>query len=180
MTEKELHKLRRQDLLQLLLLQSRESAQQQAVIEELKQDAAQLRESNERLKGKLDEKDSQIERLKGRLDQKDVQIRALRAELEALHPGSPAAWGGGYLDKQIAESFPAVKPEEPAAPEPEAAAEQPAEAAPAPAVPEEETPEREAPEREAESGEATGLFKEGSIWQRRKSRSHQLNYWKRS
>ena len=162
MTEKELHKLRRQDLLQLLLLQSRESAQQQAAFEELKQGAAQLRESNERLKGKLEEKDSQIERLKGRLDQKDVQIRALRAELEALRPGSPAAWGGGYLDKQIAESFPASKPEEPAAPVPEAAAaEEPEETGPVPAA---EEPEREAPEREevspaAENGEATGLFK---------------------
>ena len=86
MTEKELHRLRRQDLLQLLLSQSKEVTQQQARIAELEKAGTELRESNERLKEKLNEKDALIEKLKGRLDQKDATIKILRegslAELE--------------------------------------------------------------------------------------------------
>ena len=57
MTEKELHRLSRQDLLQLLLAQSKEVSRQKNVIEEMKTNAAQDLELTERLKGKLDEKD---------------------------------------------------------------------------------------------------------------------------
>jgi hypothetical protein len=74
MTEKELRKLRRQDLLQLLVLQSKETSELQARVDEL---AA----GYERLKGKLDEKDETIERLKDRLDEKDETIAQLQVEL---------------------------------------------------------------------------------------------------
>ena len=187
MTEKELHKLRRQDLLQLLLLQSREAAQQQAAFEELKDTAAQLRESNERLKGKLDEKDRQIDRLKGRLDHKDEEIHALRSELDALQGpdlrGAARRWSDPYETVR-----PPVRPPEPPAEPAPAPAPTPApEPAPTPEPAEEEPasppasePEREQPADGAESEETSSLFKEGSIWHRRKLKSRQLNYWKRS
>ena len=73
MTEKELHKLRRQDLLQLLVLQSKEMA-------DLHTKADELSAGYERLKAKLDEKDATIERLKGRLDDKDATIAGLKVE----------------------------------------------------------------------------------------------------
>ena len=80
MTEKELHRLRRQDLLQLLLSQSKEVAQMSEDMEALEAEKNDLIETNERLKGKLDEKDEQIERLKGKLDQKDEQIAMLETQ----------------------------------------------------------------------------------------------------
>lgn len=92
MTEKQLHKLHRQDLLQLLLAQSREVAAEQAEINSQKERIEELEAGNarliqkldekdetiERLKGKLNEKDALLEKLKGRLDQKDADIRRLR------------------------------------------------------------------------------------------------------
>ena len=77
-TNKELHKLHRQDLLELLISQSREVAQQQETISENEKTITDLSEALERLKAKLNEKDAQIEKLKGRLDEKDEAIRVLR------------------------------------------------------------------------------------------------------
>ena len=77
-TNKELHKLPRQDLLELLISQSREVAQQQETISENEKTITDLSEALERLKAKLNEKDAQIEKLKGRLDEKDEAIRVLR------------------------------------------------------------------------------------------------------
>ena len=68
MTEKELHKLRRQDLLQMLLSQSREAARQQADLDRLDGMLTQTQESNQRLREKLAEKDAQLEKLTGRLN----------------------------------------------------------------------------------------------------------------
>ena len=82
MTEKELHKLRRQDLLQLLLLQSKEVQEQQETIDKLRESEEEYRSGFERLKHKLDEKDEQIERLKHRLDEKDAQIKKLIGRLD--------------------------------------------------------------------------------------------------
>ena len=73
MTDKELRKLRRQDLLELLVEQSREAARLKAAFEEKEEDLSQFIESYERLKGKLDEKDELIEKLKHRLNEKDAQ-----------------------------------------------------------------------------------------------------------
>lgn len=100
MTEKEFHKLRRRDLLQLLVAQGKENIQLQSESDETKAELAQLQEnyerlkkkldekdagfqeSNDRLKARLNEKDALIEKLKGRLDQKDARIRELREQME--------------------------------------------------------------------------------------------------
>ncbi len=84
MTEKELRKLSREDLLRLLLAQSREVSRQKGELGTLKEDKAQLEESLERLKAKLDDKDAQIERLKTRLDDKDAKLSEQRLELDEL------------------------------------------------------------------------------------------------
>ena len=60
MTEKELHRLRRQDLLQLLLTQSKEVAQLSEEVEGKIAENQALRETIEKLNTKLDEKDEQI------------------------------------------------------------------------------------------------------------------------
>ena len=81
-TEKELHRLSRQDLLQLLLAQSKEVSRQKNVIEEMKTNAAQDLELTERLKGKLDEKDETFDRLKEKLDEKDETFDRLKERLD--------------------------------------------------------------------------------------------------
>lgn len=100
MTEKEFRKLGRRDLLQLLVSQGKENIQLQTELDETNEELAQLQESYERLKAKLDEKDASfqesndrlkaklnekdalIEKLKGRLDQKDARIHELREQME--------------------------------------------------------------------------------------------------
>ena len=82
-TEKELHRLSRQDLLQLLLAQSKEVSRQRAAIEELKSNAEKDHELIDRLKGKLDDKDASLETLKHRLDEKDETIAHLKRRLDA-------------------------------------------------------------------------------------------------
>lgn len=83
MTEKELHKLKRQDFLQLLLTQGQEMAELQTQLKDTTAELEQIRMTDERLKEKLNEKDELIEKLKGRLDQKDATINSLRTEMEA-------------------------------------------------------------------------------------------------
>lgn len=82
MTEKELHKLHRQDLLQLLVEQSREARQLGTQLAETEDNLNQMQSGNDRLKTKLDEKDEQIDRLKERLDEKDAQINKLKSRLD--------------------------------------------------------------------------------------------------
>ena len=81
MTDKELRRLRRQDLLQLLVEQSKEAARLQTESDEKSEELARLNESCERLKGKLDEKDTQLERLKEKLNEKDVLLEKLKEKL---------------------------------------------------------------------------------------------------
>ena len=83
MTEKELHRLRRGDLLHLLVTQGREAAALHQELEEAQTRIDDLEAGLERLKVKLNEKDELIEKLKGRLDQKDARIKALEEEMEA-------------------------------------------------------------------------------------------------
>ena len=90
MTEKELRKLRRQDLLQLLVLQSKETSDLQTRLEG-------LTDSYNRLIGKLDDKDETIERLKAKLDAKDEEIRAL--QVEAMEHAA-AADSAGAMDPE--------------------------------------------------------------------------------
>lgn len=82
MTEKELGKLKRPDLLALLVEQVREAAALQERLEETEDRLAQAVQQDNRLRAKLDEKDEQIERLKERLDEKDAQIERLKGRLE--------------------------------------------------------------------------------------------------
>ena len=69
MTEKELHRLKRRELLQLLLAQSEELAEVQSQLEKTTEERDQLSET--------------YERLRKRLDQKDAHIHGLRELLEA-------------------------------------------------------------------------------------------------
>lgn len=81
MKEKELNRLKRQDILQLLLTQGKEAAALQEQITGLTLSLAEKEHGNERLKAKLDEKDELIEKLKGRLDDKDARIRELEERM---------------------------------------------------------------------------------------------------
>ena len=78
----ELRKLRRQDLLELLVEQLREGERLQGTIAEQEQSITTLSDLSERLKGKLDDKDVQIEHLKSKLDDKDTLIDRLKARLD--------------------------------------------------------------------------------------------------
>lgn len=100
MTEKELQKLRRQDLLELMLAQGQQMVELQGTLdttteeleairetderlkEKLNEKDAQMESTSERLKEKLNEKDALIEKLKGRLDQKDAKIRELEKTMQ--------------------------------------------------------------------------------------------------
>lgn len=83
MTVKELQKLKRQELLQLLLTQSKEVAGLKKELEAKDKEMIGLVESNERLGGRVREKDDLNDRLRGRLEDKNIRIMNLEAELEA-------------------------------------------------------------------------------------------------
>ncbi len=84
MTEKELYKLHRPDLLQLLLTQGREAADLQTKLTGSSETLAETQDVLERLKGKLDDKDVLIRRLRIHLDEKDEMIRKQQEELDEL------------------------------------------------------------------------------------------------
>lgn len=90
MTIKELQKLKRRDLLQLLVEQSREALNLQTEQEEKEEETARLEKSNVRLKAKIEAKDIQIERLMGRLNGKRQRIRELETEIEIWHSNRQA------------------------------------------------------------------------------------------
>ena len=83
MTGKELQRLRRQDILQLLLTQSREAARLQEEQKELEEELLRIEENNERLMGRLNEKDVLNHKLKGRLEEKGRRIAELEREIKA-------------------------------------------------------------------------------------------------
>ena len=78
---RELNRLRRQDLLELLLDQMHESDDLRATIGQQQLRIAELEGLTERLKDKLDLKDEQIEHLKDKLNAKDEQIEHLKGKL---------------------------------------------------------------------------------------------------
>ena len=82
MTEKDLRKLGRQDLLQMLVTQSREVARPRAALKELEISLNEADENNDKLRNRLDEKDETIERLKGRLNEKDALLEKLKKRLD--------------------------------------------------------------------------------------------------
>ena len=84
MTVKELQRLKRQELLQLLLTQSKEAAELQADQEEADREILAFTDSNERLYAKVHEKALLIDKLSGRLDSKTVRIQELETGIERL------------------------------------------------------------------------------------------------
>ena len=82
MTEKELRKLRRQDLLQLLLLQSRDVQEISDKLVDRQVQLSSLVETVSRLKVRLNEKDAEIDRLKKRLDEREARLDALTDRLQ--------------------------------------------------------------------------------------------------
>lgn len=81
MTEKELHRLKRHDLLQLLLAQGREAAQLQAQIDDMTAEREDLQDANYRFIERLNDKDVQIGKLKERLNEKDVRVDKFKERL---------------------------------------------------------------------------------------------------
>ncbi len=79
---KDLQRLNRQDLLELLVGQMREGDDLRAAIERNEREIQNLNDLADRLKGKLDLKDEQMENLKDKLDIKDAQIDHLKRRLD--------------------------------------------------------------------------------------------------
>ena len=79
---KELQKLKRQDILELLIEQMQENDALRASISEAETQIRELTSLSERLKDKLNDKDAQIELLKDRLNDKDAQIDSFKARLD--------------------------------------------------------------------------------------------------
>lgn len=82
MTEKELHRLKRPDLLTLLVAQGREAGEMQQKLSSTTNELHQADRQIERLKARLNEKDEQLARLKERLQEKDTQIARLKDRLD--------------------------------------------------------------------------------------------------
>lgn len=77
MADKELRKLKRRELLRMLLVQCEETERLQRELNELTREHDVMSESYERLKHKLNVKDE-------RLNQKDAQIAALKSTIEEM------------------------------------------------------------------------------------------------
>lgn len=94
MTEKELHKLSRQDLLHLLLTEVKENGTLQGQLEEVRAELLHTQESNDRLKSRINDREEQVQRLKEKLDKKDrlldkkdAYIGELEEKLESFNDG---------------------------------------------------------------------------------------------
>ena len=81
MSNVDLRKLKRQDLLELLIMQSKDVIKLQTDNEVKGKSIEELEETYARLREKLNEKDAQIDRLKERLDRKDARIAELENKL---------------------------------------------------------------------------------------------------
>ena len=79
---KDLQRLNRQDLLELLVGQMREGDDMRATIEQNEREIANLNDLADRLKGKLDLKDEQMDNLKEKHDIKDADIDHLQRRLD--------------------------------------------------------------------------------------------------
>lgn len=94
MTDKELQKLGRRELLQLLLDQAKETEQLRQSVAAAGERAREMDATFERLRERLNEKDAQIremgetyDRLRDRLNEKDAQIEALNHQLQDEREG---------------------------------------------------------------------------------------------
>lgn len=83
MTEKELKKLNRRDILELLVKQTKEADRLRSELRDAHGQLSDTRDCISRLKDKLDGKDAKIVELAGKLDAKDVKIARLAAKLDA-------------------------------------------------------------------------------------------------
>ncbi len=77
MTEKELHRLSRGDLLRLLLAQSKDAASLKDEIAAIGEERDWARERIEKMSAELAEKDELLARLKEELEEKDAQLEKL-------------------------------------------------------------------------------------------------------
>ena len=85
MTDKELHRLGRRELLQLLLEQGREAEKTKQILAETETELHQLQETYERLRKRLDHKDEQIHELNALLE-----AERTKREIELSESGSIA------------------------------------------------------------------------------------------
>lgn len=91
MTDKELRKLSRQDLLQLLIAQGRDAAAVEEQLKETKYNEQRQFDSNERLRDRIADREETIEHLKEKLagkdeklNEKDREIAELKDQIEML------------------------------------------------------------------------------------------------
>lgn len=94
MTDKELQKLGRRELLQLLLDQAKETERLREELAAADERARGMEETFQRLRDRLDEKDAKIreqgetyDRLRDRLNDKDAEIQKLNETLQAEREG---------------------------------------------------------------------------------------------
>ena len=103
MKDQELRKLKRQDLLELLILQSKDVVRLQEELDEKNTHIAELNDTCDRLKDKLNEKDDQIDKLKDRLDQKDARIVQLESQLTMAGQGASSGTNADQMMNKIYE-----------------------------------------------------------------------------
>ncbi len=84
MTDKELRKLSRQDLLQLLIAQGREAAAIEEQLKDAKYNEQRQLDSNERLRDRIADREETIEHLKEKLAGKDVKLGEKDREIAEL------------------------------------------------------------------------------------------------
>ncbi len=109
MTDRELRKLSRQDLLQLLIAQGREAANVEEQLKEAKYNEQRQFDSNERLRDRIADREETIEHLKEKLagkdeklNEKDREIAELRDQIEMLKANGFAIDSSGIIDgKQL-------------------------------------------------------------------------------
>ena len=138
MTDKELHKLGRRELLQLMLAQDREAEKAKQELTEVQDKLQQLEES--------------YERLKRRLDDKDTQIHKLRAALQSAQGGAVRADGAGAAVAAVPVPDDYYAPPPPVQQQPTAPA--PRAAPPAAQIPPVQQPVRTAPQPQPRHGDA--------------------------
>jgi len=105
MTDKELRKLSRQDLLQLLIAQGREAASIEEQLKEAKYNEQRQFDSNERLRDRIADREETIEHLKEKLtgkdeklNEKDREIAELKDQIAMLKANGFSTDGSGMID----------------------------------------------------------------------------------
>ena len=105
MTDKELRKLSRQDLLQLLIMQGKEAATLEEQLNESKYNEQRQFDSNERLRDRIADREETIEHLKEKLaakdeklNSKDKEIAELRQQIEMLKEKGFSIDSNGAID----------------------------------------------------------------------------------